>query len=113
MKIKFSRDTDIDTSSITSSETFFPKHGMLLSGICKDRDLVEIIEIPEHPWYVAVQFHPEFKSKPMAPHPLFTSFVAAGLEQKKQFARRSTKDEVKTKATRSYRDRSGRSTQST
>lgn len=57
----------------------FDKNGMTLSGICRDRDLVEIIEIKEHPWYLGVQFHPEFKSKPMAPHPLFTSFVEASM----------------------------------
>ncbi len=57
----------------------FDKNGMTLSGVCRDRDLVEIIEIKEHPWYLAVQFHPEFKSKPMAPHPLFTSFVEASM----------------------------------
>lgn len=57
----------------------FDKNGMALSGICRDRDLVEIIEIKEHPWYLGVQFHPEFKSKPMAPHPLFTSFVEASM----------------------------------
>lgn len=79
----------------------FSKHGMLLSGICKDRDLVEIIEIPEHPWFVAVQFHPEFKSKPMAPHPLFTSFVAAGLNQKRQFTKKAARTSVITKATKS------------
>lgn len=58
----------------------FEKHGMTLSGICEERDLVEILEISSHPWFIGVQFHPEFKSKPMAPHPLFTSFVSAGLE---------------------------------
>lgn len=57
----------------------FEKHGMDLSGICRERDLVEIVEIKEHPWFIGVQFHPEFKSKPMAPHPLFTSFVKASL----------------------------------
>ncbi len=62
----------------------FEKKGMNLSGICEDRDLVEIIEISAHPWFVGVQFHPEFKSKPMAPHPLFTSFVAAGLEHRQR-----------------------------
>jgi CTP synthase len=41
---------------------------------------VEIAEVPDHPWYVAVQFHPEFKSKPLAPHPLFADFVRASLE---------------------------------
>lgn len=55
----------------------FKKNGMNLSGICEDRDLVEIVEISEHPWFVGVQFHPEFRSRPMGPHPLFTSFVEA------------------------------------
>lgn len=55
------------------------KKGMLIAGINKDRDLVEIIEVPDHPWFVAVQFHPEFKSKPLAPHPLFSSFIGAAL----------------------------------
>ncbi len=57
----------------------FEKNGVTLSGVCKERDLVEIIEIKDHPWFVGVQFHPEFKSSPMAPHPLFTSFVEASL----------------------------------
>lgn len=61
----------------------FEKKGMTLSGICKDRDLVEILEISEHPWFIGVQFHPEFKSKPMSPHPLFTSFVQAALANRK------------------------------
>ena len=61
----------------------FEKKGMTLSGICKDRDLVEILEIGEHPWFIGVQFHPEFKSKPMSPHPLFTSFVKAALDNRK------------------------------
>lgn len=60
----------------------FEKHGMNLSGICEDRDLVEIIEIESHPWFVGVQFHPEFKSRPMNPHPLFKSFVKAAVDQK-------------------------------
>ena len=57
----------------------FEKKGMRLTGVCKDRDLVEIVEINEHPWFIAVQFHPEFKSKPTSPHPLFKSFVKAAL----------------------------------
>lgn len=61
----------------------FEKKGLSLSGICVERDLVEMIEIPEHPWFVGVQFHPEFKSKPFAPHPLFSRFVAAGLEHRR------------------------------
>ena len=54
---------------------------MTLSGICKDRDLVEIVEIQDHPWFIGVQFHPEFKSKPLDPHPLFTHFIHASLDQ--------------------------------
>lgn len=59
------------------------KKGMMIAGINKDRDLVEIIEVPKHSWFVGVQFHPEFKSKPLAPHPLFASFVDAALNMKK------------------------------
>lgn len=55
----------------------FEKKGMIPSGICAEKDLVEILEIPEHPWFIGVQFHPEFKSRPLVPHPLFTSFVKA------------------------------------
>ncbi len=62
----------------------FEKKGLTLSGICEDRDLVEIIEITEHPWFVGVQFHPEFRSKPLSPHPLFKNFVAASLEHKRK-----------------------------
>ncbi len=57
----------------------FQKHGMELSGVCEDRDLVEIIELPSHPWFIGVQFHPEFKSRPLSPHPLFRAFVEASL----------------------------------
>lgn len=51
--------------------------GMLISGINPQRDLVEIIEIPDHKWFLGCQFHPEFKSRPMQPHPLFVSFIEA------------------------------------
>ncbi len=60
----------------------FEKKGMRLAGICLERDLVEIIEMKDHPWFIAVQFHPEFKSRPLDPHPLFTHFVKASLEKK-------------------------------
>jgi hypothetical protein len=46
------------------------------------RELVEIIELPDHPWFLAVQFHPELKSKPHDPHPLFVDFVRAALERR-------------------------------
>ena len=55
----------------------FAAAGMLASGTSPDGNLVEIMEVPDHPWFVAVQFHPEFKSKPLLPHPLFTGFVEA------------------------------------
>ena len=60
----------------------FQKHGMTLSGVCEERDLVEIIELSQHPWFVGVQFHPEFRSRPLAPHPLFRSFVEAALDNR-------------------------------
>jgi CTP synthase len=56
-------------------------HGLLFSGLSPDGRLPEIVEIPDHPWYIGVQFHPELKSKPFAPHPLFADFVRAALEQ--------------------------------
>ncbi len=55
----------------------FLKGGVTLSGLYKDKDLVEILEIAEHPWFLGVQFHPEFQSKPIAAHPLFSSFIGA------------------------------------
>ncbi len=53
--------------------------GLKTTGIYPEKDLVEIVEIPDHPFFIAVQFHPEFQSKPTAPHPLFTGFVKASL----------------------------------
>jgi CTP synthase len=57
--------------------------GMLMAGINPDQDLVEIIEIPSHPFFLGVQFHPEFKSKPLKPHPLFKKFIKVAQETKK------------------------------
>ena len=54
-------------------------NGLVPSGTYVEKNLVEIVEYPEHPWYIGVQFHPEFKSKPVRPHPLFKSFVATTL----------------------------------
>ncbi|GKT08401.1 CTP synthase [Desulforhabdus sp. TSK] len=56
-------------------------HGLRFSGLSPDRNLVEIIEIPDHPWFLGCQFHPEFKSRPMEPHPLFKAFVGKALEE--------------------------------
>jgi CTP synthase len=52
-------------------------HGLVFSGISPDGQLVEMIEIPKHPWFIGCQFHPELKSRPTRPHPLFASFVEA------------------------------------
>ncbi len=54
--------------------------GMVFSGVSPDNRLVEIVELKDHPWFVAVQFHPEFKSKPTKPHPLFRDFIKASLQ---------------------------------
>jgi CTP synthase (UTP-ammonia lyase) len=55
--------------------------GLRFSGVSPDGRLPEIVEIPDHPWFIGVQFHPELKSKPFAPHPLFADFIRAALEQ--------------------------------
>jgi len=60
----------------------FEKHGMIASGINPDSELVEIMEITNHPWFVGVQFHPEYKSTVVNPHPLFVNFIKATLENK-------------------------------
>jgi CTP synthase len=57
------------------------KAGLRFSGMSPDGELPEIVEIPDHPWFIGVQFHPELKSKPFEPHPLFTSFVKAAVTQ--------------------------------
>jgi len=62
----------------------FASHGMRLSGLSPDGMLVEIIELPDHPWFVATQFHPELKSRPAHPHPLFASFIAAALQHRRE-----------------------------
>ena len=56
--------------------------GLKIAGINSKRNLVEIVEIEDHPWFVGVQFHPEFKSKPFLAHPLFASFISAALDKK-------------------------------
>jgi CTP synthase len=54
--------------------------GLVVSGINPRRNLVEIVELKDHPWFLAVQFHPEFQSKPDRAHPLFAAFIAAALK---------------------------------
>ena len=60
----------------------FEKKGMIFSGLSPDNKLPEIIELKNHPWYIGVQFHPEFKSRPLVPHPLFSSFIKAAKNHK-------------------------------
>ena len=60
----------------------FEKKGMSFSGVSPDGMLPEIIELKNHPWFIGVQFHPEFKSRPLAPHPLFSSFIKASKNHK-------------------------------
>jgi len=58
------------------------EHGMRFSGLSPDGNLVEMIELPDHPWFIGCQFHPELKSRPMRPHPLFASFIRAAMERR-------------------------------
>jgi len=55
--------------------------GLVISGTSPNEELVEIVEIKDHPWFLGCQFHPEFKSRPMDPHPLFKDFIKASLKQ--------------------------------
>ena len=55
----------------------FENKGMIFSGLSPDQKLPEIVELKAHPWFIGVQFHPEFKSRPLSPHPLFSSFIKA------------------------------------
>lgn len=60
------------------------KAGLMIAGVNKETDLVEIIELKDHPFFIGVQFHPEFKSRPMSPHPLFREFIAAAIKKGKK-----------------------------
>ncbi|HVR70964.1 MAG TPA: CTP synthase [Vicinamibacteria bacterium] len=68
-------------------ESCLTQAGMVISGKTPDGKFVEIAEISDHPWFVAVQFHPEFKSRPLSPHPLFAAFVRASLENRRASSR--------------------------
>ncbi len=61
---------------------YFNDSGLIFSGISKKGNLIEIIELKNHPWYLACQFHPEFTSSPIEGHPLFNGFISASLERK-------------------------------
>lgn len=57
-------------------------NGMVLCGVSPDSNLVEIVELKEHPWFLGCQFHPEFKSTPLKPHPLFRDFIKSSIDYK-------------------------------
>ena len=72
-------------------------HGLAITGDTPDGTYVEIVEIPDHPWFLGCQFHPEFKSRPLDPHPLFKAFIAAACaRQRKQLSRVTAPVEAKT-----------------
>ena len=60
------------------------EHGLKLSGVSPDGSLVEIVELPGHPWFIGCQFHPELRSRPSRPHPLFAGFITAAVTQKRR-----------------------------
>ncbi|MDR1291158.1 MAG: CTP synthase [Planctomycetaceae bacterium] len=70
----------------------FGEAGLLIAGTSPDGGLVEVVELPDHPWFVGVQYHPEFKSKPTKPHPLFANFVAAAINHAKNAETNNTKE---------------------
>jgi CTP synthase len=76
------------------------KAGLITSGTSPDGNLVEIVELPDHPWFLGCQFHPEFKSRPMAPHPLFRSFIRAALLNREARAAGNGKPKPEAKAVR-------------
>ena len=63
---------------------FWSRSGAVISGTTPDQTYVEIVEIPDHPYFLGCQFHPEFKSKPLEPHPLFHEFIKAGYRHRLQ-----------------------------
>ncbi|NLB84252.1 MAG: C26 family cysteine hydrolase domain-containing family, partial [Synergistaceae bacterium] len=62
--------------------------GMTIAGIYREKNLTEIVELPDHPWFMGVQFHPEFRSRPVKPHPLFCGFIGAAVKVSETNARR-------------------------
>ena len=63
-------------------DNILTENGLVISGLSPDGELVETVEIKEHPFYLGVQFHPEFKSRPNRPHPVFAEFVKSALDNK-------------------------------
>jgi len=74
--------TATDMSSTTTTREVLTAAGLKIAGISPDKRLVESVEVPENLWHVGVQYHPEFKSRPNRPHPLFRDFIGAALKNK-------------------------------
>jgi CTP synthase len=72
------------------------EHGLVISGLSPDGKFVEMVELADHPWFLGCQFHPEYKSKPTEPHPLFVSYIAAALaeQQRREKERESVESTV-------------------
>jgi len=79
-------------------EKTLTEHGLRLTGQTPDGVYVEICEVADHPWYLGCQFHPEFKSKPLEPHPLFTAFLGAALQHREKKPKTATASPVTAKA---------------
>ncbi|MCY4595562.1 MAG: CTP synthase, partial [Bryobacterales bacterium] len=75
-------------------EEIITRHGMRITGETPEVDYVEICELPDHPWFLGCQFHPEFKSKPLEPQPLFTAFVGASYERRRRHGKSSAQQEA-------------------
>ena len=88
-------------------EKMLTANGLAIFGRSPDGKFVEIAELPDHPWFIAVQFHPEFKSKPLQPHPLFASFVEASHRHSNAGSRRTATADRRRSAQR-YSGRSPR-----
>lgn len=76
----------------------FKASGFVFSGVSPDNKLIEICEVKEHPWFIGCQFHPEFKSSPLSPHPLFKEFIAASVKYSNALTGSNTKVKIKNKA---------------
>ena len=80
-RLKFPSATVIVTRSIRLTKAALSRGACDFSGMSPDGILPEIIEYEDHPWFIGVQFHPELKSRPFEPHPLFSSFIGAAVER--------------------------------
>ena len=85
-------DQDYRLFPLNSYRDPLARHGMVLSGESPDGRLVEMIELPSHPYFVGCQFHPEFRSRPLDPHPLFVTFIRAAVEHVQRGQRGEARD---------------------